>query len=364
MTATDIYTLEIDAPDDTSALETLIERGEIDPTNVLGILGKTEGNGCVNDFSRGLATMAYERLLAGYLDIDPPSVTDRVALIMSGGTEGVLTPHVTVFVRRESGARASDGKRLTAARASTRAFEPSEIGRHEQIRETAAAVERAMSRARITDGSDVHYVQVKCPLLTAEDVSTARERDESVVTADTYESMGYSRGASALGVALATGELSEKVVQQTTVCSDPEVYSTVASTSAGSELHESEILLLGNSAAATGDLAVGHAVMDDALDSDAVAAAAGDVGVSLPEDQHRIRNAFVKAQASSDGSIRGRRHVIHNDSDINATRHARAVVSSVVGAAIGDPLCYTSGGAEHQGPDGGGPVAVIAEVNE
>jgi cyanuric acid amidohydrolase len=51
-----------------------------------------------------------------------------------------------------------------------------------------------------------------------------------------------------------------------------------------------------------------------------------------------------------------------NDSDINNTRVARAVVTAVVASVVGDPMVYISGGAEHQGPSGGGPVAVIAHA--
>jgi cyanuric acid amidohydrolase len=50
------------------------------------------------------------------------------------------------------------------------------------------------------------------------------------------------------------------------------------------------------------------------------------------------------------------------DSDINQTRHARAVVGGVLASVIGDPMIYVSGGAEHQGPPGGGPVAIIART--
>lgn len=357
MTVTDVYTIETAAPDDTSGLERLVERGEVDPSNVVCVLGKTEGNGCVNDFSRGLATTAYEHLFADYLDVSPDDVGDEVALIMSGGTEGVLTPHVTVFVRREDDP-ATDGKRLSVARAATRAFDPEELGRDPQIRATAEAFERATERAAVDPG-DVHYVQVKCPLLTADRIADARARGETVATDETYESMAYSRGASALGVALATGELDESAVGTDVVCADPSVYSSVASTSAGSELRRSEVLLVGNSDRAGGDLVADHAVMADALDGAAVEDAAG---VSLPGERDRVAAVFAKAQASSDGTIRGRRHVIHDDSDINATRHARSVVGSVVGARLGDPMVYVSGGAEHQGPDGGGPVAVVREV--
>jgi len=74
----------------------------------------------------------------------------------------------------------------------------------------------------------------------------------------------------------------------------------------------------------------------------------------------RIIAVYAKAEASPSGRIRNRRHTMIDDSDINHTRHARAVVGGVIASVIGDPMVYVSGGAEHQGPSGGGPVAVIA----
>ena len=49
-----------------------------------------------------------------------------------------------------------------------------------------------------------------------------------------------------------------------------------------------------------------------------------------------------------------------DDSDINVTRHARAAVGGLIGGVAGTGAVYVSGGAERQGPAGGGPVAVIA----
>jgi cyanuric acid amidohydrolase len=49
-----------------------------------------------------------------------------------------------------------------------------------------------------------------------------------------------------------------------------------------------------------------------------------------------------------------------DDSDIHASRHARALVGGVLAGVFGDTQLFVSGGAEHQGPDGGGPIAVIA----
>jgi len=359
--AVDVHVIPTAAPDDTSGLAELFDSGTVRPADVICILGKTEGNGCVNDFSRGLATRAYRDLLAKRMSVAPETVQDEILLIMSGGTEGVMTPHVTVFSRRETDVTPDGTPRLTAGIASTGEIPPAELGRTGQVDRTADAVERAMVDAGIETPDDVAFVQIKCPLLTADRIAEARDRGETVAVADTYNSMGYSRAASALGVAVATEELPADAISNETVYGDSSMYSRIASTSAGVELTHSEVLVLGNSETATSGCAIGSAVMQDALDTNAVETAISDAVAGGGVDQ--VRNVFAKAQASRDGSIRGRRHVIHNDSDIEATRHARAVVNSVVGAVTGDPLSYVSGGAEHQGPDGGGPVAAIVDRN-
>jgi cyanuric acid amidohydrolase len=38
------------------------------------------------------------------------------------------------------------------------------------------------------------------------------------------------------------------------------------------------------------------------------------------------------------------------------------LVGGVLAGVVGDTRLFVSGGAEHQGPDGGGPIAVIARV--
>lgn len=364
MTAIDVYRLPTDAPDDTSELEKLLDEGDLEAEDIISIIGKTEGNGCVNDFSRGLATLAYKNVLADRMDVPREKVGEEIALIMSGGTEGVMSPHITVFARRDSEETGNEEKRLAAGTAFTKEFKPEEIGRMEQVRATADAVRDAMDEAGIEDPEDVHFVQIKCPLLTSARIEDAHERGEDVAVEETYKSMGYSRGASALGVGLAVGELSEDELSDEMIVEDDSVYSEVASTSAGVELIKSEIILLGNTSDSDSDLVIGHDVMKDSLDVDAVRNALEATGVDPSSDDARDRvvNILAKAEASSDGQIRGRRHVILNDSDINATRHSRAVVNAAVASVIGDPMIYISGGSEHQGPDGGGPVAVIARA--
>ncbi|MFN7306775.1 MAG: ring-opening amidohydrolase, partial [Acetobacteraceae bacterium] len=200
-------------PADMSALKAAFADGRLDPTKIVAILGKTEGNGCVNDFTRGYATLAMKLALAEAMGMSPAEVGARIALVMSGGTEGGLSPHMIVFAVAEDTGPALFGKRLAIGTGLTRDFSAAEIGRSAQIQETAAAVRAAMRRAGITDPKDVHYVQVKCPLLTAE-----RAEGQDVVCVDTYESMGFSRGASALGVAVALGEIDAGQAIDSVIC--------------------------------------------------------------------------------------------------------------------------------------------------
>ncbi|HEY4165530.1 MAG TPA: ring-opening amidohydrolase [Reyranella sp.] len=339
---TKVLRLPTAGPQDTTPLASAIDRGEIDPDSIVAIIGKTGGNGCVNDFTRGYATLALKLLLG----------ERRVAIVMSGGTEGGLSPHLLVFGREET-AEPSSAKRLAIGTGFTRDFRPEEIGRQAQIDATADAVAAAMKDAGIDQPADVHFVQIKCPLLTKERIEEAAKRGAKTATGDTYYSMAVSRGASALGVALALGEI--QAAPEAGICKDWSLYSSVASTSAGVELLRNEIVVLGNAAGWAGDLVIGHDVMKDAID----AAAARRVLDALGGETVAV---LAKAEASPSGEIRGRRHTMLDDSDIHSTRHARALVGGVLAGVIGDTLLYVSGGAEHQGPAGGGPVAIIGRV--
>jgi cyanuric acid amidohydrolase len=105
---------------------------------------------------------------------------------------------------------------------------------------------------------------------------------------------------------------------------------------------------------------VAHDVMADAIDLPAVTRVLARLGLDGSAAAERVVNVFAKAEASANGQVRGLRHTMLNDSDIHSTRHARAVVGAVVAAAVGHTAVYVSGGAEHQGPSGGGPIAIIA----
>ena len=354
-------------PGDVSGVLGLIEAGRIRADEIVAIFGKTEGNGCVNDFTRPYAVSALKAGLAGPMGVTPGEVGERVALVMSGGTEGGLSPHFLVLARRETSAKGDGAKRLAIGHAFTRPFRPEEIGRRAQIEETAKAVRLAMAEAGIDGVADIHFVQVKCPLLTAERMAEAVSRGRTVATHDTYESMGRSRGASALGVAVALGEVADAAATDAVVGHDLSLFSGRASASAGIELMHNEVVVLGNAEGWAGDAVIAHRVMRDAIDLPAIAGALADAGIASAgqldaAQRERVIAFLAKAEPSRSGVIRGARHIMWDDSDINATRHARALVGGVAAAAIGRTELFVSGGAEHQGPDGGGPVAVIVRV--
>ncbi|MET4804118.1 ring-opening amidohydrolase-like protein [Bradyrhizobium sp. LB11.1] len=101
-TSVGVFKVATKGPGDVSGLMSLIGSGAIDPASILAILGKTEGNGGVNDFTREYAVAALCTALAPKLDLTPREVEQRIAFVMPGGTEGVPSPHITVFTRQHA----------------------------------------------------------------------------------------------------------------------------------------------------------------------------------------------------------------------------------------------------------------------
>lgn len=352
-----VHRISAAAPNDVSGVESAIAAGRIDPAGIVAILGKTEGNGNVNDFTRGYATLALTLALEKHIG---PCAKD-VCLVMSGGTEGGMAPHWTVFERAEG---KEQGPALAIGRAHTAEIRPEQLGRLAQVDIVVQGVRAAMADARIVDPADVHFVQIKCPLLTAQRIAEAESRGQTVATRDTLKSMGLSRAASSLGVAVALGELEADAFADADIGVNAALWSGRASASAGIELMNHEIVVLGMSAAWSGPLAIDHAVMADGIDIEPVRAALSRLGVNSAGqlsavDRQRLIAVLAKAEASHDGRLRDKRHTMLDDSDISSTRHARAFVCGALAGLVGHAEIYVSGGAEHQGPDGGGPVALI-----
>lgn len=363
--AIEVAKIELRTVQDASGLDDSIASGLFTADQVVAIVGKTEGNGGVNDFTRILADQAFRRVLLKQ-GSRPESDIAKIPMVWSGGCDGVITPHATVFAKNDKTGPKSKS-RLTIGTALSDELLPEDIGRQAMVEKVAAAVKAAMHDAGIADPADVHYVQTKTPLLTIDNVLDAESRGKTVAC-EVHDSMGVSNGTTALGIAVALGEIDMPRAEQ--ICKDLTLYSSVASCSSGVELTRAQIVLLGNSPGAGGRYAIGHSVMKDALDIDGIFDAIRSAGLELPDRPRssdlngKLVNVFIKCEADRHGRLRGRRQIMLDDSDVHHHRHAKAAVGAVAATAIGDPAVFVSVDAMHQGPQGGGPVIAIVDVGE
>src|SRR5579862_5563193 len=363
--AIEVAKVELKTVQDASGLEACIGKGQFADDQVIAVFGKKKGNGGVNDFTRILADQAFRRVLMKRGRRSEQQV-GQIPMVWSGGCDGVITPHATIFARTDATGPAAKS-RIAIGTAMSAELKPEDIGRPAMVEKVAAGVKAAMRDAGIQDPADVHYVQTKTPLLTIDSVRDAEGRGHHVAC-EVHDSMGVSNGTTALGIAVALGEIKMPRAEQ--ICKDLDLYSSVASCSSGVELTQAQIVLLGNKAGAGGRFRIGHAVMKDALDIDGIYDSIRSAGLELParpraEDlKGQLVNCFMKCEADRTGKLRGRRQIMLDDSDVPWHRHAKAAVGGVAAAAIGDPAVFVSVDAMHQGPQGGGPCIAIIDAGE
>jgi barbiturase len=353
---------------DASELARLIDDGVLEADRVVAVIGKTEGNGGVNDYTRILADRAFREVLVAKGSRRADEV-GRIPIVWSGGTDGVISPHATVFATVPAGSvPVTSQPRLSVGFSMSEPLLPEDIGRIAMVAKVADAVKSAMAQAGIVDPADVHYVQTKTPLLTIQTIRDARSRGQSVWTDNTGESMDVSNGTAALGIAVALGEIT--MPADADIMRDRALYSAVASCSSGVELDRAQVVVAGNVRGIGGRYRIGHGVMRDALDADGIWAAIRNAGLDLPGRPHpddlrgRLVNVFLKCEASQDGQVRGWRNAMLDDSDVHWHRQIKACVGGVAAAVTSDPAVFVSVSAAHQGPDGGGPVAAIVDMGQ
>jgi cyanuric acid amidohydrolase len=361
----EVRKVPIHSVSDASELARLIDDGVMDANRVVAIIGKTEGNGGVNDYTRIIADRAFRQVL---VDKGAPAEQVRqIPIVWSGGTDGVISPHATIFATLPADqAEPSNDPRLTVGFAMSEPILPEEIGYTAMVEKVAAGVRDAMAKAGITDPADVHYVQTKTPLLTIHTIRDAKSRGHRVWTEHTHESMDLSNGTTGLGIAVALDEIDPPT--DADIMHNRELFSSVASCSSGVELDQAQVVVVGNTRGIGGRYRIGHSVMRDALDQDGIWEAIRNAGLDLPERPHwtdlqgRLVNVFLKCEVSQDGQVRGRRNAMLDDSDVHWHRQIKACVGGVTAAVTGDPAVFVSVSAAHQGPDGGGPVAAIVDL--
>lgn len=338
MSPINVFKFPVSSPADTSPIDELKKAGYV-PSQIMAVIGKSEGNGCVNDFSRTLSTVVWN-----------PLIPSDAVTVFSGGTEGVLSPHIT-FVVRENSATG-----LLAAVGHTRTLQPWEIGTAAHAKEVEKTIADMLRNVRV-DSADIKLVIIKCPLLTSEKISRAKAMGENPLTTDTYESMALSRRASAIGIGVAVGEIDSDAIEK--VALGREQWSSIASCSSGAELENCHVLLVASDRASkAGILRAYSSVMKDAIDAPAILEALS----IIKQEGGQILQVSAKAEADPRSEIRGRRHTMCSDSDLHSTRHSRAAVGGLLAGLTGDTQIYVSGGAESQGPPGGGGLCLVYKV--
>jgi cyanuric acid amidohydrolase len=213
-------------------------------------------------------------------------------------------------------------------------FEPYEIGTVSQATEVASSV-RAMLKQSGIPKDRVHLVLIKCPLLTSAKVEAIKAASKTAVTTNTYESMAKSRYASAVGIAVALGEVGEGDLEEAMVSESS--WSEKASCSSGAELEDCHILILASDDS-PGNLRADSAYMHDSMDAGSILR----VLDRVKSERGKVVQVFAKAEADPTGRIRGQRHTMNTDSDIHSTRHARAAVGGLIAGLVGDAQVYVS----------------------
>src|ERR1700733_1682852 len=125
--AIEVAKVELKTVQDASGLEELITAGKFGADEVIAVIGKTEGNGGVNDFTRILADQAFRRALLKH-----GSRCERdggqIPMVWSGGCDGVIPPHATIFAHTAATGPAAQS-RLTVGTAMSAELQPEDIGR-------------------------------------------------------------------------------------------------------------------------------------------------------------------------------------------------------------------------------------------
>ena len=296
----------------------------------LVLLAKVPGPATLNDPSRELAQGVFRAALA-----DQPCT-----MILSVGCEGVGSAGGWLLAEDGDAAEGGGAARLCFGVAESGVIPEADRGTDAQVAQVAAAVAAAMAQAGLAAGQ-VGLVLVKNPVRRNQEGATGR-----------------ARGAAALGVALALGELAEPRL------GDPACFCTRAMTMSGTETGAAEVVVLGNRPGAGGDLVVGARLLADLLDIGGARRVLRDLGA--PFDAEGVLAAplplvLFKAGLRPDGLLRGRPTHVHG-TDIPADKHLRAAASGMLGALLGSTDAFITGGAEHQAPPGGCLLAAVVRA--
>jgi barbiturase len=364
--AIDAVQVPLEHARDVSGLERLVADGRLRPDDVIAVTGKTEGS-TPGETSRVDADQAIRAFLAEHGRRTERQI-EQLPMIFTSGGVGILAPQVVVYSRRPAEPAPDSSPRLAVGTARSVVMQPEWTGTSRPIEVTADAVRAAAADAGI-DPADAEYVVGKAYHVSQHDLAAARDGGHPIPDFDDRTLFRKTSGSAGLGIAVAVDGLAMPSGDDVAV--DLDLWSGRASASAnpwepvpGDGPH-TQLILLGNRAGAGGRLRVGHAVIADLLDVEALPRALRRAGLDVgpgpltPEQRARVVAVYAKVGPPPDGRLRGRRQVVENPAYGDQVKVA---VAGMLSAWLQDNVLYISGSATHQGPPGGGTLAVVVDV--
>ena len=344
----DLLALALPRLDDLSALEAALTAAQPAARDVVAILAKTQGDGGPKDRSRKTFVAAATRILARHLGVAGSAVAARVAFVVSGGIEASAAPHMIVLSRRTVAGKTANSPALAIAHHVSQPIAVTMLGDARLISAAAASVRAALREAKLR-ARDTHLVLIKGP------------------AGEGAEGISRARAATALGASVALGEFSLAAATRAWRRRDMGRWSARVAVSSAAEFPSFEVVALGHSAAWVGDLRIAHRAMADWVDLPSVVAALGDLGLRARPQLSRVHAkrlvaTIAKGGPPADEILRGVPLGLAADPSQPAFRRVRGALAGTIVAATGVPFAFVSGGAEHQGPPGGGLVAFVART--
>lgn len=354
---------------DTSGLDQALADGRLNPDTVVAVTGKTEGSGDPADTTRLEADRAIRRFLEEK-GSGPSSALDDIPMVFTAGGIGIVSPHLVVYMRQPaepSQLPESGAPRLVLGTARSAVIQPEWMGTTRVIEANVEAVRAAAAAAGI-DALDAEYVVGKAYHPTQDVIAAARAAGNDIPEFEDLDLFRRTSGSAGLGVAVATEGID--LPSGDDVCRRLDLWAGRAAISAnpwepvaGGGPH-TQVIVMGNRAGAGGNLRVGHGVLNDLLDIGALPRALRRAGMDVgngpltPEQSARIVAVYVKVGAGPEPLLRGRRQVTENPHYVNELKSA---VTGMFSAWLQDNMIYLSAYATHQGPPGGGTVAVVVD---
>ncbi len=336
--AVNVVSFDMSRPDDLSVLSAYLHSVDALRVRRLALLLRVAGE--YEDGTREAARAAVEALLDGF------SLAHRAAFITVVGAEGASTPSGFALVDLDEAVRSAGEPRLAIG--ITLAAPPPEpsIGTVQ-----FASDLRAMVAAAVDDGgmdvNDVQLVIVNVPMAASGHVGI-RSRQ--------------GRAAAALAAGMALGEISESDVTADRIMNDASLFTSRVQTFTGPAIRQIEIIVIGNSRTAGGDLFACNTVTQDLLDTRSIRRMLKAAGLQMDEDGELDTGCLVATVAkygvSPDGVIAGAPTTVCS-SAMPPEKHIRAALSGVLGATLHTTRVLSTYDPVHQAPPGGGTLCCI-----